>query len=96
MPHPKRHLKLSGDIHLPDVDEDLDPDIDGRPVASRPSDTSLEAENGREPAANDLAILAVRRDDKPFWHRDTSMKTMAAFGLAIVLLSMLAGGRRRR
>jgi hypothetical protein len=87
MPHPKGHMKLSGDIHPPELEWD-DADIVDAP---RRADTKRAA----KPALDaDVAIIASPRLERPFWHRDRAPALIAAAGLAAVVLSLLAGRRR--
>lgn len=40
MPHPKNHLKLTGDTHLPDVEVDMFVAEDDEPLEAAPADAS--------------------------------------------------------
>jgi hypothetical protein len=100
MPHPNGRVKRSGDTHLPDVESELalERRKHGLLYAAEPGTESandVAMAQAPQPPAGDLAVLAARRVNRPFWlDAKAPLQAIALFAVGAVVLSSLLPRRR--
>jgi hypothetical protein len=89
MPHPRKHLKLTGDTHPPEVEDDLGPDEEVRaaPAAAEPAGAAAV----RTPVARPAAVRSIVVSMPARQYVDAAREQVRARPLATAAVAFFAG-----